>query len=97
MVLQQARQTDFETAGKTATNTQGGEAGIKFCKSTPSPFGYTANGGKVVIWHKMEKWITLYHPSVITPGWRHEQAMLYTATHLLLGQRQARFMVLLFS
>ncbi len=37
---------NFETAGKTATNTQGGDAGIKFCKSTPSPFGYTANGGK---------------------------------------------------
>lgn len=37
---------DFETAGKTASKTQGGNPGIKFCKSTPSPFGYTANGGK---------------------------------------------------
>ena len=37
---------NFETAGKTASKTQGGNPGIKFCKSTPSPFGYTANGGK---------------------------------------------------
>ena len=38
--------SNSETAGQTATKTDGGLAGIKFCKSTPSPYGYTANGGK---------------------------------------------------
>ena len=60
---------DFETAGKTATNTQGGEAGIKFCKSTPSPFGYTANGGKGGdLAQNGENGYNPLYPSVITPG-----------------------------
>lgn len=60
---------DFETAGKTASKTQGGDAGIKFCKSTPSPFGYTANGGKGGdLAQNGENGYSPLSPSSFTPG-----------------------------
>lgn len=61
--------SNFETAGTTATKTQGGDAGIKFCKSTPSPFGYTANGGKGGdLAQNGENGYSPLYPSSFTPG-----------------------------
>ena len=60
---------DFETAGQTATKTDGGLAGIKFCKSTPSPYGYTANGGKGGdLAQNGENGYSPLYPSSFTPG-----------------------------
>lgn len=38
--------TNYETAGATATKTIGGQGGVKFSKSQISPLGYTEDGGK---------------------------------------------------